>query len=113
MDEIREFLSRIKLVRMRTPNLVKVILILVIVLCMLTLIGLRIAINDLENRTEMLTDEAAALSSANEELKDKINDGGTLQTVIDIAREVLGLVEPGTVILEPGSATATESSEGN
>ena len=113
MDEIREFFSRIKLVRMRTPNLVKVILILVIVFCMVTLIGLRIAIHELEDRTEKLTDEAAVLSSANEELKDKIDDGGTLQAVIDIAREVLGLVEPGSVIIETGSAPATDSSEGN
>lgn len=113
MDEIREFFSRIKLVRMRTPNLVKVILILVIVFCMLSLIGLRIATADLKNRTESLTDEAAALSSANDELEGKIADKGTLQSVIDIAREILGLVEPGTVIIETGPAPAADSSEGN
>jgi len=113
MDEIKDFFSRIKLVRMRTPNLVKIVLILVIVLCTVTLIGLRLGIADLNNRTNDLRDDAAALGNANEDLKEKIDDLGSVQSVIDIARDELGLVEPGTIIFETGPAPATESSEGN
>ena len=113
MDEIKEFLSRIKLVRMRTPNLVKVTLIVVILLCMGALITLRLSISNLQERTEDLRGEAAALDSGNSELKEKIGILGSIQSVIDIAREELGLVEPGTVIFETGPAPATESSEGN
>lgn len=113
MDEIKELFSRIKLVRMRTPNLVKIALTVLIVLCMCVLIGLRIAVNDLEKRNENLHAEAAALGLANSELDEKIDALGTIQSVVDIAREELGLVEPGTVIFETGPAPATESSEGN
>jgi len=111
MDELKEFFSRIKLVRMRTPNLVKVIVTVVIVLCMVALIGLRVCITNLENRTEALREEAVALDQANEALEEKIDGIGSVQSVIDIAREILGLVEPGTVIYETGPAP--EASEGN
>ncbi len=113
MDEIKEFFSRIKLVRMRTPNLVKVVLTIVIVLCMVALISLRIFVTDLNNRTQELRDDAAALDNANSELEEKIDQIGSVQSVIDIAQEELGLVAPGTVIFETGPAPETESTEGN
>ena len=113
MDELREFFGRIKLVRMRTPNLVKVIIIAVILLCMGTLIGLRISVADLNQRTEDLRDQAAVLDQDNAELEKKIGLIGTIQSVIDIAREELGLVEPGTVFYETGPAPVTESTAGN
>ena len=113
MDEIKEFFGRIKLVRMRTPNAVKIVIILVIVLCMGALIGLRISVTDLKQRTEDLRGEAAALDHANTELEEKIGLIGSIQSVIDIAREELGLVEPGTVFFETGPKPETENTEGN
>ena len=113
MDELREFFSRIKLVPMRTPNLVKVALTLVIVLCMVVLITLRIATNDLNSRTEQLHGEAAALDHANQELTEKIGALGSIQSVIDIAREKLGLVEPGTVFFETLPPESTGNQEAN
>ena len=113
MDEITELFRRIKLVRMRTPNIVKIALSILIVLSMVVLIGLRIATNNLAQETEKLRDEAAALDRANSELDEKIDALDSIQSVIDIAKEELGLVEPGTVIFETGPAPATESREGN
>ena len=113
MDELKEFFSRIKLVRMRTPNMAKVAIILVIVLCMGALIGLRLAVNDLKSRTADLKNDAAQLIGENEEMDEKIDQVGSIQSVVDIAKEELGLVEPGTVIFETGPAPATESEEGN
>ena len=113
MDELKEFISRIKLVRMRTPNIAKVAIILVIVLCMGALIGLRLAINDLKGRTADRKNDAAQLIGENQELDEKIDQVGSIQSVVDIAKEELGLVEPGTVIFETGPAPATESAEGN
>lgn len=113
MDEIREFFSRIKLVRMRTPNLLKVILTVVIVLCMCVLIGLRISVNNLNNQTADLLEEAAELGHENSDLQEKMDEVGSVQGVVDIARDELGLVEPGTVIFETGPAPETEPSEGN
>ena len=113
MDELRKLISRIKLVRMRTPNLVKIALTILIVVSMVVLIGLRIVTEDLRQQTEDLRDQAAALDLANDELDEKIGALDTIQSVIDIAKEELGLVEPGTVIFETGPAPTAESSEGN
>ena len=113
MDEIKKLFSRIRLVRMRTPNLVKIALTIVIVACMCVLIGLRIAVIEVEKHNEALHSEAAELENANSELDKKIDALGTIQSVIDIAREELGLVEPGTVFFETVPASATQSSEGN
>ena len=113
MDELKEFFSRIKLVRMRTPNLVKVALTLVIVLCMGALIVLRISVNDLKNRTAELEKDAAALIGENAAMDEKIDQVGSIQSVVDIAKDELGLVEPGTVIFETGPAPETQGEEGN
>ncbi len=113
MDEIREFFSRIKLVRMRTPNMVKIALIVAIVLCMGVLVGLRLSTQALNERTEALHQEAVGLQEANRDLEEKKDALGTIQSVIDTAKEKLGLVEPGTVMFETGPAPATESSEAN
>ena len=80
MDELKEFFSRIKLVRMRTPNMAKIAIILVIVLCMGALIGLRLAITDLTDRTEDLKNDAAHLIGENEEMDEKIDQVGSIQT---------------------------------
>ena len=90
-----------------------VAIILVIVLCMGALIGLRLAINDLKDRTADLKNDAAHLIGENEEMDEKIDQVGSIQSVVDIAKEELGLVEPCTVIFETGPAPATESAEGN
>ena len=54
---------------------------------------------DWEN--DALRDEAAAIEHANSELEQKTADLGSVQSVQDIAKEELGLVDPDTVIIEP------------
>ena len=113
MDELKKLISRIKFVRMRTPNLVQIALIILITVSIVVLIGLRIVTEDLKRETEDLRAEAAALDQANSALDEKIGALGTIQSVIDIAKEKLGLVEPGTVIFETVPNPTAESSEGN
>ena len=113
MDELREFFSRIRLVRMRTPNILKVILTIVIVLCMVVLIGLKVSVYQLNQKTEKLQEEAVGLGHTNADLQEQIDELGSVQSVIDIAREELGLVEPGSIVYEAGPAPETEPSEGN
>ena len=113
MDELKEFLSRIKLVRRRTPNLLKVILTVVIVLCMFVLISLKVSVNQMNQRIQQLQEDATQIGHANSDLEEKIDALGSIQSVIDIAREELGLVEPGSIVYETGPAPETETSEGN
>ena len=101
MAELKEFISRFKLVRQRSSNLTKIVVIVTIVLCMGALLTLRLAMNEIEDNTGKLASQAAALEQENADLAEKIDQLGSVQSVMDIAREELGLVDPDTVIFEP------------
>ena len=103
MAKIREKLKLIKLRLRPSPRSTKIMLIVAIVFAMTALIALRMAITDLNNRTEALRDKAAALEQENKDLQENIGILGSVQSIIQIARDELGLVDPNTVILEPES----------
>ena len=100
MAEIKEFLSRIKLIYRRTSNLTKIAVALAIVLCMGTLIALRTSTTALLERTEDLREKAGMLEEENRELEQKIDELGTTKSVVEIAEEELGLDQPGAVVIE-------------
>ena len=103
MAEIKDFFSRIKLIRQRSSNLSKIVVIVTIVLCMGALGTLRLAMNKIENQTEDLRSKAAALEEENRILEERIQDIDSVQSVKDIAEEELGLVSPDTVVFQPES----------
>ena len=103
MAKIREKLKLIKLRLRPSPRSTKIMLIVAILFAMIALIALRIQINKLENRTEDLRDKAAALEQDNKDLQENIGILGSVQSIIQIARDELGLVDPNTVILDPES----------
>ena len=100
MAEIKEFLSRIKLIYRRTSNLTKIAVALAIVLCMGTLIALRTSTTALLERTEDLREKAGMLEEEKRELEQKIDELGTTKSIVEIAEEELGLVQPGAVVIE-------------
>ena len=101
MKELKAFLKRIKLVRQRSSNLSKIVVIITILLCSASLITLRIAMNRIEARTRELSNQAAALEEEKADLNRKIDQLGSVQSDMEIAREELGLVNPDAVVLEP------------
>ena len=103
MAKIREKLKLIKLRLRPSPRSTKIMLIVAILFAMTALIALRIQINKLESREAELLDKAAALEQDNRNLKENIGILGSVQSIIQIARDELGLVDPDTVILEPES----------
>lgn len=100
MAEIKEFLSRIRLVYRRTNNLTKITIALAIILCIGTLFALRTSMTALQNRTEDLRQKAGMLEEDNRELEQKISELGTSKSTVEIAEEELGLVQPGAVAIE-------------
>ena len=100
MAEFKEFLSRIRLIYRRTSNVTKIAVALAIVLCMGTLIALRTSTTALLERTEDLREKAGMLEEENRELEQKIDELGSTKSVVEIAEEELGLVQPGAVIIE-------------
>ena len=103
MAKIKEKLKLIKLRLRSSPRSTKIMLIVAILFAMIALIALRMAITDLNNREEDLRQKAAALEQDNKDLQENIGILGSVQSIIQIARDELGLVDPNTVILGPES----------
>lgn len=101
MANIIEYLKRIKPVCHRSSNRMKIFVIVVIILGIFGLFLIRGALADVNADNRDLANQAAQLEQENEELKDKISIQGTKEAVIQIARELLGLVTPDTVIVQP------------
>jgi len=82
-------------------NILKIILILLILFSIVALIALRWVHNGILSQIDELKDEASGLEYANEVLEQKTEDLGSVQSIQDIAKEELGLVDPDTVIIDP------------
>ena len=103
MAKLEQIFSRIQLVYRRSQTATKIVLILAILLSIGALVTLRLTTNDLQAKTKALQSQAADLTAANEELKEDIDNLGSVQSVVDIAEEELDLVQPGTVVFQPES----------
>ena len=82
-------------------NILKIILILLILFSIVALIALRWVHTGIRNQIDELKDEASGLEYANEELEQKTEELGSVQSIQDIAREELGLVDPDTILIDP------------
>lgn len=90
---------QVKLVRSST--LVKIAVLVVLVLSIVCLMGLRGAILEAKGEAEALRGQAAQLEQENSRLEVYVQQLGTVQGIIRIAQEELGLVSPDTIIFDP------------
>ena len=90
-----------KVVVRPAPMLLKIAVCLLIVFSMAALLALRWVHNGIRQETQNLTQEAAAAQAENAELTEKIGALGSVQSVKDIARDELDLVDPDTVVINP------------
>lgn len=100
MRNTRSFLSRFQLQYRRTSALHKVVIAAAIVLSSVTLLSLRLAQWEAEDTLTELGHRAAELSQQNADLRQDIDELGTADSVREIARRELGLVDPDTIIIE-------------
>ena len=100
MTNIRSFLSKTQLQYRRTPTLHKVAVAAAIALSSVTLISLRLGQWEAEEQLARLQHQAAVLEQQNAELRKDIQNIGTADSIKEIAREELGLVDPDTIIFE-------------
>ena len=101
MANIIEYLKRVKPVYRRSSNRMKIFVIIIIILGIAGLFALRCALSDLNAENRALENQITQLEMENEDLAQKISIQGTKEAVIQIARELLGLVTPDTVIVQP------------
>ena len=95
--------SRFRLVYKRSKPLTKIVVLCAIVLSMVTLLAIRQQLLDAQALKDSLNDKAAQLEQENGQLEDKIDGLGSVDSVEQIAKDELGLVDPDTVIIEPES----------
>lgn len=93
--------QNIKLVFRRSRTLTKLVVLAVVVLSTVTLLALGSAIIKERNRMESSRDEAIALEQENERYQQYIKELGTIQGLLRIAREKLGLIEPDNLVIQP------------
>lgn len=72
-----------------------------LVLSMAALLMLHCAIDATQKDTEELRQQAIALEQEQHQLEQYEKEKGTIQEVIRIAMERLGLVEPDSVVIQP------------
>ena len=101
MRKIRKFLSSVRLVYKKTSTLAKIVVSTALVLSMAALLMLHGAIDATRDDTEELRQQAIALEQEKQQLEQYEKEKGTIQEVIRIAMERLGLVEPDSVVIQP------------
>ncbi len=100
MANIHTYLNRYQLKYRRTSRLDKVVVSVALVLSCMTLVTLRVGQWEAEEKLEKLQQQAAALEQRNRELRQSIDELGTTDSIREIAREELGLVDPDTILFE-------------
>lgn len=92
--------SRIQVKYRRTSMPVKALVLAMLVVCILTLMALRFSLMQTKKELNSLRAEAQVLQQENKRLQKSIDQLGTVQSVTDLAEQLLGLVDPNTVIFE-------------
>ena len=100
MANIRTYLSRFQLQYRRTPTLTKVAVATAIILSSLTLVSMRLTQWEAQARSQELQQQIVEQKQDNDELRQDIDELGTTDSIREIAREELGLVDPDTIIIE-------------
>ena len=100
MGKERKLFQNAKVVLSPSSRTQKIAVILLIVFSMIALGAMAWVRTSIRARTEEMRSEAAALEDENAAIEEKIDRLGTLESIKEIAREILGLVDPDTIIIE-------------
>ena len=93
--------KRYRVVFSQSSPLLKILVVLLLTFSLVALAALTWVKLSVEKQTEALREEAVAVSGENQKLENRLADMESDDTVKDIAKEELGLAEPGTVIIQP------------
>ena len=102
MANIIDYLKKIQPVYRRGSNKTRVIVTVLLVVSIIGLFVLRGAINDAQALNADLESQAAQLEQENSNLQENIDNLDSVQGVEQIAQDELGLVDPDTVLIQPG-----------
>lgn len=102
MANIINNLKNIQPVYRRSSNALKIFVTVIILFGIVGLFVLRVSIGTLEAQNALLENQAAQLEQENAALQENIGNLDTVQGVEQVAGDELGLVNPDTVLIQPG-----------
>ena len=94
-------LGTIKFKYRRSSKIIKIVVLTTVALSIVVLLMLSVAIDTTREDTEKLRQEAIGLEQEQSRLEKYIQELGTIQGIIRLAQEKLGLIEPDSVIIQP------------
>ena len=101
MEERKFTIKNIQLILRPSTPLLKTLVIALVVCSMAALIAMSWVQYRVSVQTENLRSKASVLEQENMDLKAKLSDLGSVESVEEIAREELGLVRPDTIYIKP------------
>ena len=96
-----DYPGRVRLVWHRENPLAKIVILTALVLSVTAVLFLMKGRADAKEETAELERQAAEIAVENQKLIQNINQLGTEDSVRQIARDELGMVDPGVIIFEP------------
>lgn len=101
MKKLKRFLKSTKVVYRKSTALTKIVVAAAVALSIAALLTLRIATDNTRSHTEQLRQEAISAEQEQRRLEEYLSQRGTVQEILRIAQERLGLAEPDSVIIQP------------
>ena len=101
VEKKRNSFSKIRLVYLRSSTLVKCIVLATLIATTLVLLMLTAGIRNARLEAAENRARAEELISENRELQNKLDSMGTVEGNKALAEELLGLVDPDTVVITP------------
>lgn len=97
----KKFFRPVRVVFRRSSTTLKIFLIAALLISTVTLLTLRGMLLAERQKAEQLRQQAIALEQENDKLTRRSAMLGSVESVKELATELLGLVDPDTVIFEP------------
>ena len=94
--------QQIKLVYRRSSLALKILVLVTILVSAAALIALRVRLVGYQERSQVLQSQAAQLQQKNEALEEDIAKLGSKDSIREIAKEQLGLMDPESKFFSPG-----------
>ena len=101
MKQLKRFLASTKVVYRKSTALTKIVVAAAVALSIAALLTLRIATDNTRQQTEQLRQQAITAEQEQRRLQEYLSQRGTVQEILRIAQERLGLAEPDSVIIQP------------
>lgn len=101
MTKLIAALKRVRIVFRRTTPMTRTVILSAIALSMAAVLIVQLSIGAERARAEELKQQAAQLEQDNDRLEENIGDLGSADSVEQIAKDELGMVDPDTVVVTP------------